>query len=157
MVRDAGQRGEARDAKDGGAKELRCAGEEAQLVEVVVAEVVPGRTPLPVPRWCIGAGELGPPDEVVLVLVVVAAEVSLCGELEMGVLVGGVLLVDELFDGPAEAASVVGVDGLEDEEQGAGFKEENGADEGGYAAAPVALAFEFRRGAFDGQPGKEAL
>lgn len=47
VVEDARERGKAGDAKDGGAKELGGAGEEAQLVDVVRAQVVPGRVPLP--------------------------------------------------------------------------------------------------------------
>lgn len=50
MFRDAGQRSEASDAKHGGTKQLSGASEETQLVEVAVAEVVPGRTPPPVFR-----------------------------------------------------------------------------------------------------------
>lgn len=151
VARDAGQCSEASDAEDGGTKQLGGAGEEAQLVEVAVAKFVPGRTPPPVFRGGGGLGDgaemgLGSSDEIVLVLVMMAAGVVTGDECDGGRTVG--VGVDELFDGPAEAGCVVGVDGFEDEKQRTDLEKDNGADKGGDAAAVVGLAFERCRGAF---------
>ena len=61
------------------------------------------------------------------------------------------VLVQDLHDGPAEAARAVLVDGFEHEEEGADF-EDCGADEGRDAAADEDLVFEFGRGAHEGEP-----
>lgn len=55
---------------------------------------------------------------------------------------GACLALDEFLDGPAKATCVIGIDGLEDEQKGAGFKEEDGTDKGGYATAVVDLSRE---------------
>jgi len=54
--------------------------------------------------------------------------------------------VQELFDSPAEAARVVGVNGLKDEQDGASFEEADGANEGGDASSIVNFAVKFGRG-----------
>ena len=47
MVGNPRQRREARDPEDGGAEELRAAGQEAKLMDVMRRQIVPGRKPLP--------------------------------------------------------------------------------------------------------------
>lgn len=149
-------------------------------MQVVGAQVVQGGEPSPLfrrgGRWTrFGDGlRRGFADEVVPVLVVVVAVVAvgddldlspLCGLLSLLLIVGVVdvaaviffFVVEELFQGPSEATGVVGVDGLEDEQDGAGFEEEDRADKGRYATAVVDLAVELGRGSYHGKPDEEAL
>ena len=49
MIGNAWQGREASDAKDSGTEELGGSGEETQFMEVVRAQVMPGRVPLPLP------------------------------------------------------------------------------------------------------------
>lgn len=55
---------------------------------------------------------------------------------------GPSLTLDEFLDGPAKAARIMGIDGLEDEQKRAGFKEEDCTDKGGYSATVVDLSRE---------------
>lgn len=98
---------------------------------------------------------LGPSDEIVFVLMMMAAGVVAGDECYGGCAVG--VGVDQLFDSPAKAGCVVGVDGFEDEEQRPDLEKDDGADKGGDAAAVVGLAFERCRGAYERQPSKETL
>lgn len=66
-------------------------------------------------------------------------------------------IIDQLFDGPAETARSVGVYGFEDEQNGAEFEKDDGADEGGHAAAVVDFAVELGRGGYQGKPDEETL
>ena len=123
MVDYAGEGGESGDAEDGGAEELGTTGEEAQFVEVVRTEVVVGGEPLPlllaicvVGLWLSFWDGLmgGSAHEVAPVLMVMVAVVAVRDNAEL--LLVGFLVVDELFDGPAEAARDAGIGGFDDQE-----------------------------------------
>lgn len=66
-------------------------------------------------------------------------------------------IVDQLLDGPTEAARSVGVYGLEYEKDGTEFEKDDGADEGGYATGPVDFAVELGRGSHERKPDEETL
>lgn len=109
MIGNTWQGRKSSDAKDGCAKELGGSGEKTQFMEVVCAQVVPCRVPLPLPLAA-GPVVLGRTDKVVSVLMMMAAA-----------LVGpdfkfGIGFINKLLNSPAEAAGVVGVYSLQDEQ-----------------------------------------
>jgi hypothetical protein len=67
------------------------------------------------------------------------------------------LVLYEVFNGPAEAAGVVCVDCFDDEKNGAGFKEDDSANEGCDTASHVDLVVEFRAWCHNGEPYDETV
>ena len=65
--------------------------------------------------------------------------------------------IDKLLNSPAEAAGVVGVYRLQDEQDRSYFKEQDGTDESSDSTAIIDLAIEFTRWHLHRQPRKEAL
>ena len=90
---------------------------------------------------------------------VMMAMVGVSADLDLRQLAGarGLLIVYELFNGPAETSCIVGVNGFENEQDGAKFEEDNSANESRHASTVVDLPREFCGRGHDGKPDEKAL
>lgn len=68
-----------------------------------------------------------------------------------------VAILEQLLESPAKTACIISIDSFENEQDGADFKKENGADEGSYPAAVVRLPGKLCLRCYQWKPRKEAL
>lgn len=160
---DGRESGEAGDPEDGRAEELREAGEKADVVQEVDAQVVGGGEPDPriehagVAEASAGVRVLlcrrrrrrAPADQIAAVEVVVRAGLAIGGDAHEPV------LLEDLLERPAEAVRAILIHSLDHEEDASDF-EDGGADEGGDARGG-GFGGEGGGGEHGGQPGEEGV